>query len=256
MTTDETLATAARAIRDADETVALTGAGVSTASGIPDFRGDDGLWQQYDPGDFHVDRFRSDPGGYWDQHLDLHDEFFDDDVEPNGAHEALSDLEAAGHLDTLVTQNIDGLHADAGSDSVVRLHGTAAKAVCQSCRQRYDADPILERARDGELPPTCDECDGTLKPDTVLFGEPLPEHALLRSQAAARSADAFLAIGSSLTVEPAASLPKTAADRGATLVIANLDRTPLSRRATHEFRADVTEVVPRLRDAIVGDAEQ
>ncbi|MFC4544014.1 NAD-dependent protein deacylase [Halosolutus amylolyticus] len=255
MTTDEALASAARTIRDADEIVALTGAGVSTASGIPDFRGEDGLWQQYDPADFHVDRFRADPAGYWDQHLDLYDEFFDGDVAPNAAHDALSDLEAAGHLDTLVTQNIDGLHAEAGSDSVVRLHGTAANTVCQSCRERYDVEPILERARDGDVPPTCDECDGTLKPDTVLFGERLPERALMRSQAAARSADVFLAIGSSLTVEPAASLPRTAADRGATLVIVNLDETPLTDRAAHDFRADVTDVVPRLRDAIVGDAE-
>lgn len=254
MTTDEDLSTAARAIRDADAVVALTGAGVSTASGIPDFRGEDGLWQRYDPSDFHVDRFRTNPGGYWEQHLDLHAEFFDGDVEPNAAHEALADLEDAGHLDTLVTQNIDGLHADAGSNSVVPIHGTAAKAVCQSCSHRYDAEPILERARDGELPPTCDDCGGTLKPDTVLFGEQLPEHALVRSQAAAQSADVFLAIGSSLTVEPAASLPKTAADRGATLAIVNLDPTPLSGLATHDFRADVTEVVPRLRDA-VGEIE-
>ncbi|WP_246998463.1 SIR2 family NAD-dependent protein deacylase [Halosolutus gelatinilyticus] len=252
--TSEDLAAVARTIRTADEVVALTGAGVSTASGVPDFRSDDGLWRRYDPSDFHIDRFRTDPGAYWTQHLDLHDEFFADDIDPNAAHEALADLEAAGHLETLLTQNVDGLHSGAGSESIVRLHGTAAKAVCRSCRRRYDIEPAVARARDGALPPSCEDCGGALKPDTVLFGERLPNHARLESQAAAQSADVFLAIGSSLTVEPAASLPRTAADRGATLAIVNLEETPLADRADYAFREDATDVVPRLRDAIVGDA--
>jgi NAD-dependent deacetylase len=108
----------------------------------------------------------------------------------------------------------------------------------------------MERARAGDLPPTCENCDGTLKPDTVLFGERLPEHALMRSQSKAEAADVFLAVGSSLTVEPAASLPRVAAEQGATLVLVNLESTPVSGRADYDFRADVTEALPRLRRAV------
>jgi NAD-dependent deacetylase len=250
---DGAIAEAAAAIRDADSVVAMSGAGVSTASGIPDFRGEDGLWETHDPMDFHIDRFRADPEGFWADRVELQDVIFaDGDVQPNPAHEAFADLEAAGHLDALVTQNIDGLHQDAGSEEIIEIHGSAARVVCQDCRHRFDADPVIERARDGDLPPTCEECDdGVLKPDTVLFGEQLPEHALMKSHAKAQNADAFLVAGSSLTVEPAASLPREAAQRGASLILANLESTPLSGSADFDFRADVTEVLPRLRDAVV-----
>ncbi len=241
----------AGAINDANSVVALTGAGVSTASGIPDFRGDDGIWERHDPMDFHIDRFRADPAGFWDDRVALQAAAFDDgNVTPNAAHEAIAGLESTGHLDTVVTQNIDGLHQDAGSETVIEIHGSAARVVCRDCSRRTDAEPAMERARDGALPPTCEDCDGTLKPDTVLFGEQLPEHALLRSQNEAENADLFLAVGSSLTVEPAASLPRVAAERGATLVLVNLESTPLSDRADYDFRADVTEALPRLRRAV------
>jgi NAD-dependent deacetylase len=251
MNTDS-LASAAAAVREADSVVALTGAGVSTASGIPDFRGEDGLWNRYDPGDFHIRRFESDPADFWEQQLVLHADVFESvDPEPNAAHEALADLEAAGHIDRVVTQNVDGLHAAAGSEDVIRLHGTTERVVCQHCRQRYDADPVRERAAAGELPPRCDACDGVLKPDTVLFGEQLPEHALMRAHALAQNADAFLAVGSSLTVEPAASLPEAAHTRGASLFVVNHDRTPLSAEADAHFRADVTDALPALRDRVL-----
>ncbi|MFB6084190.1 MAG: NAD-dependent deacetylase [Halorientalis sp.] len=252
MNVDESdLQAVASTIRDAESVVALTGAGVSTASGIPDFRGEDGIWERRDPMDFHIDRFRADPGGFWADRVELQAEAFDDgDVAPNAAHEALADLESAGHLDAVVTQNIDGLHQAAGSENVIEIHGSAARVVCRDCGRRTDAEPAMERARDGDLPPTCEECDGTLKPDTVLFGEQLPEHALMRSQAKAEGADVFLAVGSSLTVEPAASLPRIATERGATLVLVNLESTPLSDRADYDFRADVTEALPELRRAV------
>ena len=249
---DEALESAAVAIRESDSVVAMSGAGVSTASGIPDFRGEGGIWETHDPMDFHIDRFRADPAGFWADRVDLQDVIFaDGDVRPNAAHEAFADLEAAGFLDALITQNIDGLHQDAGSEEVIEIHGSAARVVCRDCNHRFDADPVIERARTGELPPTCDACDdGVLKPDTVLFGEQLPEHALMKSHAKAQNADVFLVAGSSLTVEPAASLPREAAQRGATLVLANLESTPLSGQADFDFRADVTEILPRLRDAV------
>jgi NAD-dependent deacetylase len=237
---------AASAIRDADSVVALTGAGVSTASGIPDFRSEDGLWTEYDPSDFHVSRFRADPEGFWKDRLTLVEELFGDDIDPNPAHEALAELEAAGHLEGLITQNIDGLHQLAGTEDPVEIHGNGQRVVCTGCKRRFDAAPVFEQVRDGEVPPRCERCDDVLKPDVVLFGEQLPEHALFRAQALSESADTFLAVGSSLTVEPAASLPRVAASNGATLIIVNLDATEFSGRAEYDFRADVTEALPRL----------
>lgn len=253
MSADADVEGAARAIREAETVVAMSGAGVSTASGIPDFRGEGGLWEENDPMDFHIDRFRADPAGFWADRVALQDAIFGDgSIEPNSAHEALADLETAGHLDTLITQNIDGLHQQAGSENVVEIHGSAARVVCRDCDRWYDAEPVMDRARAGDVPPTCEECgDGTLKPDTVLFGEQLPEHALSRSRSSAKQADVFLAVGSSLTVRPAATLPRVAANRGATLVLVNLESTPLSGSATYDFRADVTDVLPRLRDAVL-----
>jgi NAD-dependent deacetylase len=243
-----------RAIAAADSTVALTGAGISTASGIPDFRSEDGIWADHDPADFHYSRFQADPAGFWADRGALQQLLSTEDVAPNVAHEALAALERQGHLEAVVTQNVDGLHAAAGSDTVVTLHGTAARVVCEECGRRTEADPVFARAAAGELPPTCSECDGVYKPDVVLFGEHLPRGALQRARELARRADVFLAIGSSLTVQPAASLPQIAADSGATLAVLNLEETPVSDRAALDQRADVTDTVPALMDA-VGRAE-
>lgn len=249
----ERLSAAADAIREADSVAALTGAGVSTASGIPDFRSEDGIWTRYDPNDFHVTRFRTDPEGFWRDRVELVREFRGDDVEPNAAHEAFADLEAAGHLDTLITQNVDGLHQAAGSEDPIEIHGNGGRTVCTDCDRRFDIDPVIERVEDGDAPPICERCGGILKPDVVLFGEALPRDDLLRAQTASRNADVFLAIGSSLTVEPAASLPRSAVDRGGALLIVNLDRTDLSDRAEYDFRADVTEILPALSKAVPED---
>ena len=245
------LRAAAGEIRDSESTVVMTGAGVSTASGIPDFRSDDGIWNTYDPNEFHISRFRSDPQGFWNRRLALIEDMFGDTIEPNAAHNALADLEDAGYVDTLITQNIDGLHQVAGSTDPIEIHGNGQRAVCTGCNQRSDIDPALRRIRNGESPPTCDDCGSVLKPDVVLFGEQLPEQRLYRAQSAARSADVFLAIGSSLTVEPAASLPRHAVDNGGSLFIINLDSTDFSERAEYDFREDVTELLPALLDAVV-----
>ena len=245
------LSSAAEIVRNADSVVTMTGAGVSTASGIPDFRSEDGLWNRYDPDDFHISRFRADPEGFWRDRVEMVEDLFGGGIEPNGAHEALAELEAAGHLDTLVTQNIDGLHQAAGSEDPIEIHGNGQRTVCTDCDSRFDLDPVMTRVKDGETPPTCAHCGGVLKPDVILFGEQLPEDELRRAQAASRNADVFLAIGSSLTVEPAASLPRRALDRGGSLLVVNLDRTELSDRATYDFRADVTELLPALVERVV-----
>lgn len=242
---DEDLDRLASAIREADSTVALTGAGVSTASGIPDFRGESGIWEtQFDPADFRIGRFLSDPAGFWDDRLDLHEAMFPAEVAPNPAHDALASMESAGHLDAVITQNTDGLHQRAGSERVLELHGNAQRVVCMDCGRKSDAAPVRERVRDGELPPRCD-CGGLLKPDVVLFGESLPEAILADARRRANESDVFLAIGSSLSVEPAASLPSAAARNGF-LAICNLDPTPHDGRAAIVLREDVTEALPAL----------
>ena len=248
------LTAAAAKIRNSASVVAMTGAGVSTASGIPDFRSDDGIWKTYDPSEFHISNFRADPEEFWNKRLGLVEDIFGEDIGPNAAHDALAGFENAGYLDTLVTQNIDGLHREAGNDDPIEIHGNGRRAVCTGCNQRSNIEPALDRIRDGESPPTCGDCESILKPDVVLFGERLPESQLHRARSAARNADVFLAIGSSLTVEPAASLPRHAVDNGATFIIVNLGSTDLSGRAHHDFREDVTELLPVLFDAVTDSA--
>jgi len=235
---------------DADDAVALTGAGLSTASGIPDFRSEGGVWEAHDPADFEYGRFQSDPAGFWTDRLALHETLYGDGVEPNAAHDALSILEDRGHLEAVVTQNVDGLHAAAGSETVVRLHGTGDRVVCEDCGARQPAEPVRERAAAGEVPPTCEDCGGVLKPDVVLFGEQLPSGAFERARRLLGTADAVLVAGTSLAVEPAASLPRVAARNGGTLAVVNLEPTGLADRAAVDLRGDVTDVLPAVVRAI------
>jgi NAD-dependent deacetylase len=244
---DDTIDALAADIAAADHVVALTGAGVSTASGLPSFRGEDGIWgNEFDPADFQYSRFQSDPASFWRDRIELHDRMYGDAIEPNEAHDALAELQDLGTLDGLITQNTDGLHAAAGSERVLELHGNAQRAVCTSCGKRVDAGPVYERARGGEIPPRCADCDGVLRPDVVLFGQPMPDGPLQQAQRHARDADVFLAIGSSLTVQPAASLPRVAGSRGATVAVVNLDETDLSGGTEYDIRADVTDVLPAV----------
>ncbi len=236
----------AREIVEADHVVVLTGAGLSTASGIPDFRSDGGVWDRLDPGDFHIDRFRADPAGFWTDRLELHKTLYTDETGPNAAHEAIATLQDRGHLDIVLTQNVDGLHEAAGTTEVRHLHGTSRTVECVECGTRRPAEPVRERAAAGDLPPQCSACAGIFKPAVVLFGEQLPADELTAARRHAADADVFIAAGSSLTVEPVASLPRRAARNGATLAIVNLDQTPVSPLADYDWRADVTEAFPSL----------
>ncbi|WP_321168333.1 Sir2 family NAD-dependent protein deacetylase [Halorubrum sp. JWXQ-INN 858] len=241
-------------LRAADRAVALTGAGLSAASGIPTFRGEGGIWgDAFDEVDFHVSRFERDPAGFWRDRLVLYDRMEPDGgAEPNPAHDALAALVEAGVLDAVITQNTDGLHGAAGTADVIELHGTNARVVCARCGETREAGPIRDRARDGALPPTCD-CGGVYKPDVVLFGERLPAAALRRARRLAAASDVFLAAGSSLTVDPAASLPGRVGD--GSLAVINLDRTRYSGTAEYDLRADVTEVLPALARAVLRDGD-
>jgi NAD-dependent deacetylase len=259
------LETLADAIRSADTAAVLTGAGISAPSGIPTFRGDDGVWERFDEGQFAYGRFQRDPEGFWADRLELQEAMFGGEYEPNAGHEVLAALERDGYLDAICTQNTDGLHLDAaravrdgaGGDealvdadgTVLELHGNARRVRCVDCGRRREGDPVFARAADGELPPTCD-CGGVYKPDVVLFGEQLPGAVIQRAQSLARESDVFLAIGSSLVVEPAASLPRRATGNGATVGIVNLESTPCDAAADVVYREDVTEALPRLYELV------
>ncbi|KAB1198257.1 MULTISPECIES: Sir2 family NAD-dependent protein deacetylase [Haloferax] len=236
----------ARLLREADVAVALTGAGMSTASGIPDFRGDDGIWNtEFDPASFHRDRFVNDPAGFWRERLRLHERMFPDDVRPNAGHDALATLESRGILDAVVTQNTDGLHHEAGSERVVELHGNAAEVVCEDCGARFDAEMAFEQVRADDVPATCTDCEGVVKPAVVLFGERLPRVAYSDAEQLADDADVFLTLGSSLSVQPAAGLAGRAA-RDGSLVIVNFDATEYDDRAERVVRSDLTEFLPAV----------
>lgn len=248
MTTDHDteLAEIADALVAGRGAMALTGAGVSTASGVPSFRGTDGIWEtQFDPADFHYSRFLRDPEGFWTDRLRLQEAMFPDEIEPNDAHHALVALEERGVLDGVVTQNTDGLHRAAGQPTLAEIHGNAARVACQSCGAVQDAKPAFDRVRDGDTPPRCD-CGGVYKPDVVLFGENLDSDTLGRAEDLAMGAETILAVGTSLQVNPAASL----AGLGDRLVVVNFDETPYSSRADYDLRADVTTALPRLVELV------
>jgi len=211
--TEEEIKRAAKDIVASEKIVALTGAGISTESGIPDFRGKDGLWTKYNPEDFTYSKFLQDPANYWKMSLEIGELFLSAEPKPNPAHLALARLEELGKLRCIITQNVDGLHQAAGNTDVIEFHGNLRRVVCISCGERFPHDLALEKASNGELPPRCDKCKGILKPDAVLFEEPIPRYALERSLEEARICDLMLVVGTSAVVYPAAELPRIAKER-------------------------------------------
>jgi NAD-dependent deacetylase len=231
--------------------VAFTGAGISTESGIPDFRSPGGVWATSQP--VYFDEFLCDPLArieYWRQKAVAHSDFVRS--EPNVAHRLLADWEHAGRLAGVITQNIDGLHQIAGSGTVWELHGTARQVGCLDCSFRDDAGPMVEQFLAEQRVPDCPRCGGLLKHATVSFGQNLPPDVLAAAATAAQQADLFLAIGSSLVVEPAASLPALAKRSGAKLVIVNRDATPLDRLADLVVNAPIGETFRAIEEALGG----
>lgn len=232
-------------LASATSAVAFTGAGISTESGIPDFRSPGGVWAQNRP--VYFDEFLASEEArreYWRQKYLTHREFVA--ARPNDGHLVLAEWEAAGRLRGVLTQNIDGLHQLAGNREVVELHGTARRVACLDCGADFDADPWVERFNAEQIPPACPSCAGRLKHATISFGQQLAPSVLQRAFAWARSSDVFLALGSSLVVEPAASLPRFAAERGARLVIINRDATPLDDLANWTLRVPLGTVLTRI----------
>lgn len=225
--------------------VAFTGAGISAESGIPTYRGDDGLWNKYDPAKFaDINHFHKDPAYYWNFFKEVRYPVIHA-ARPNPAHVALTRLEREGVLKTVITQNIDGLQQAAGSRNVLELHGNTRLIVCLNCGRRHAMEDVYRRL-ETQLPPRCPDCGGTLKPDVVFFGESLPAGVLERAVSESQSCDLFLVVGSSLVVQPAASLPAIARQNGARLVIINRDPTPLDRVAGLVFHSRASDVLGDL----------
>lgn len=236
--------------------VVFTGAGVSTESGIPDFRSPGGLWSKFDPEDFTIQKFISDPESRRKQWKFLAEGGFLADAKPNPAHLAIAELETMNKLDAVITQNIDNLHQKAGSspDKVFELHGNMNWVVCLQCNARYPLDDIKERLENGEDIPDCEVCNGMLKPDVVLFGEALPTDVMAKAVEHARSCDLLIVIGSSLVVYPAAYIPAYASEAGAKLVIINMTGTSydyVSHVVIYNKAGDVMQkVVKRVKERI------
>lgn len=248
---------ARRALRSAESAVALTGAGVSAASGVPTFRGEDGLWKDYRPEELATPgAFEDDPRLVWEWYAWRRRQVRG--CEPNAAHRALARWTVRRRDVLLVTQNVDDLHRAAVEDAAagtsvpdhartVELHGSLLRTRCTGCGSRRGHRQEVDASSRSSLP-RCSACGGLLRPDVVWFGESLPRGALERAMEAARGAAACLVAGTSAAVQPAASVASVAADAGALLVEVNPERTPLSRRADHSFRGGAEELLPALLD--------
>ena len=237
-------------LREANSAVVFTGAGISTESGIPDFRSPGGIWSQTQPV-YYQDFLESAEARYeyWRQKAIAHQEFHT--AEPNIGHQFLAEWEREGLLTGVITQNIDGLHQLAGSQNVLELHGTAREVECQNCQFRDDVNTYVEQFLANDAVPPCPACQGPrLKHATVSFGQSLPENVLFEAGLLAETADLFVVLGSSLVVQPAASLPELAAQTGANLVIINRDETPLDDRATVVIHDSIGNTLSQIADAM------
>jgi NAD-dependent deacetylase len=246
---DDLIRTVRAWIDEAQRIVALTGAGISTESGIPDFRGPQGVWTK-NPGAEKlstIQNYMADPEvrkRAWQSRLETR--YLD--AEPNAGHRALVELERRGKLHALLTQNVDGLHVKAGSspERVVEIHGTVREVVCLSCGERAAMEAALARVRGGEGDPACRACGGILKSATISFGQALVPQDLARAETAARRCDLMLAIGTKLSVWPIAGVVPVAKESGARVVILNAEPTEMDALADAVLRGPIGEVLPRL----------
>lgn len=242
------LGAAVARVRAARAAVAFTGAGISTPSGLPDFRSPQGLWATVDPATVASrSAFERDPWRFYQFYRERLDRLRH--AAPNAAHRALAALERAGRLRAVITQNVDGLHQAAGSQRVIELHGNLREAVCPRCGQRWPIAVVVAALAQDRLP-RCDRCAAVLKPNVVLFEDLVPADAWEAATALARAADLMLVVGSSLQVVPAASLPQETLDAGGVLLIVNREPTPYDHRAAVVLRDDVARVLPALAAAL------
>ncbi len=246
---EKELQDAARLLIDSRHAIALTGAGISTESGIPDFRSPGGIWSRYDPNEFGtISSFMENPTRFYEAAGEFLSVFTAD---PNQGHKALAELEEMGILKATITQNIDGLHQAAGSRKVIELHGNLREAKCLGCYAVFPIAILAEKTlQKGEIPPRCDRCGGILKPNVVFFGEQLPKEALESAFEHAKRCDLMLVAGSSLAVSPANLIPMVAREAGAELIIVNAESTHMDTLASHVFRGKTGVILPKLVEEV------
>lgn len=246
---DQQIQQCAELISQAANLVAMTGAGISTPSGIPDFRSpNSGLWDQVNPlAVASIHAFRQSPEKFYEWIYPLTRQFLE--AEPNPAHYALTNLEQQGKLKAIITQNIDDLHRRAGSQTVYELHGHVREVVCTRCYRVQEAAQVFDKFVNDRQVPRC-SCGGVLKPNTILFGEQLPVQEFVAAQLALKQADLLFVVGSSLEVAPASDLPQLALENEASLVIINLQSTYLDSKADVVIRGNVAEVLPRIVERV------
>ena len=233
----------------------FSGAGISTESGIPDFRSPGGIWEKFDVNDFHIERFlesKESRKKYWLRASQLYTEIAK--AEPNAGHLAVVALEQMGKLSSLITQNVDGLHqlAGTGQDKVIELHGTSRNVHCLSCGETHPREIFQKKVSNDGDAPDCEKCGGLMKPATISFGQPLIQEDIERAAFEAENCDLFLVIGSSLVVYPAAGFPLLAVKKGALLVIINLQETPHDPYAEVVLRSPAGEVLPPVISELKG----
>lgn len=231
-------------IRKSNRIVVFTGAGISSESGIPTYRGSEGVWSKYDPNIYaNINVFLQDSSYYW-QYFKNERYPVIKNAKPNINHYSIVELEKQGKLNCVITQNIDGLHQMAGSSKVIELHGNTRIISCLKCKRKYSIDEIYSLLQK-EIPPLC-SCGGKLKTNTVLFGEQLPSTALIEAEIASKNCDLFLSLGSSLLVYPAANFPIIAKKNNSYLVIVNLDATPLDDIADLVINDKVSNILSKI----------
>jgi NAD-dependent deacetylase len=255
MNVEDKINKVARMIADAKRVVVFTGAGISTESGIPDFRSPGGLWTKYDPDDFTIDKFLGSAATRKKMWRQLREGGLMEEALPNPAHYAIVELEKMGKLSSLVTQNVDNLHQKAGSNPAIirELHGNMQMLVCLNCQERYPLEMIKENSPSADHVPTCEYCRGILKPDVIFFGEALPQDTLMQATQEAEECDLLIVIGSSLVVYPAAYIPIYAKQSGAGIVIINIGPTEQDHIADVLIDAKAGEVMASIVKRLKAD---
>ncbi|MFQ5831658.1 MAG: NAD-dependent protein deacylase [Candidatus Thorarchaeota archaeon] len=245
MASKEDIELARELVKKSTKMSALTGAGISVDSGIPDFRSEGGLWERYDPHEYATyESFLRDPSRFWTMGQELAEVLLK--AKPNEAHLQLAKLEKEGRLLAIITQNIDNLHQAAGNTHVVELHGNYLRAYCMDCNTEYIGEEIHRRVVRGEIPPRCDKCEGVLKSEAVLFGEPMPEGPMAEAVRLCNETDLMLVIGTSLTIYPAAYLPQLAKNSGAKVILVNLEGMNRNGVADIVLRGPASDLVPKI----------
>ncbi len=237
---------AAKLIQGATRAVAFTGAGISVESGIPPFRGENGLWNKYDPATFDISYFREYPGQSWEVMRNIFYDLFGQ-VKPNAAHYILAEMELRNIIHGVITQNVDSLHQDAGNKTIHEFHGSLRKLICLNCGKGIK----VEKVDLSVLPPRCSKCGGVLKPNVVFFGESIPGHAHRAAFGEAEKADLFIIVGTTGEVAPANMIPRLARENGAKIIEINTEPSEYTDFVTHIFlQGKATAVLEKLIETI------